>query len=419
MQKSIGPSTVDGILAAPASKSYMQRALAAALLARGTTTIANPSFSEDSMAAMSVIQNLGARVVSHSEQISVHGGFNPQSSTLHCGEAGLSIRMFSPIAALHDKSVQLTGEGSLLKRPQNLVVDTLIEFGVSCETNNGFLPVFIKGPLMGGHAHVDGSVSSQFLTGLLLALPRAQNDSVLAVTDLTSKPYIDMTIDVLNSFGICIEHESYQQFIIAGNQAYQPCHYTVEGDWSGAAFLLVAGAIAGNVAVQTMRYDSKQADRAVMQALEQAGAYISVEGDVVTVKKPAHGSLKGFTFDATECPDLFPPLAALACHCSGQTAIKGVSRLTYKESDRAQAIVQEFGKIGGHISVEGDWMYIDGSNLHGGEAFSHNDHRIAMALATAALAASGEVVITQADCVAKSYPEFYDDIEKIGGKIDE
>jgi 3-phosphoshikimate 1-carboxyvinyltransferase len=225
-----------------------------------------------------------------------------------------------------------------------------------------------------------------------------------------------MTIQLLESFGISITHEDYKLFKIKGKQKYIPQTYNVEADWSGGAFLLVAGAIKGDLNIEGLRADSKQSDMAVLQALDKAGAKMSLTSDSIRISE---SELKAFEFDATESPDLFPPLAALAAFCNGTTKLKGVSRLKFKESDRAQTLKEEFGKLKIDIRIDGDQMYITGGNPSGGHVESHDDHRIAMAMAVTALGASESVFIRDSQCVAKSYPSFFDDLRMLGAKVHE
>jgi len=327
--------------------------------------------------------------------------------------------LFASIAALHDEEITLTGEGSLTKRPMRLIVDALKALGVECESNNGFLPLKLKGPLKGGDFEVDGSLSSQVLTGLLLALPLAQNDSVIKVKDLKSTPYIDMTREVMEYFCIKGSSKEYEEFNIPGKQFYHPTEFAVEGDWSGAAFLLVAGAIAGKVEVTELNPESKQADKAILDALAQSGAKLELGKNQVSCAKPPE-HLQSFFIDATHCPDLFPPLVALAAHCEGISIITGVDRLIHKESNRAKALLEEMGKLGVDIHVHMNEMIIDGpTDIQSAIVDSHNDHRIAMAGAVVALAGKNSIEITDAECINKSYPEFYQDIIQLGGTSNE
>jgi 3-phosphoshikimate 1-carboxyvinyltransferase len=416
MERCVEPSEVNGQIKAPASKSMTQRAIAAALLADGQSTIFNPSYCDDSLAAMSIACGLGAKLDPKPGELVIQGARILKEQKLNCGESGLAIRMFSPIVALYPAEITMVGANSLKKRPMGMIEEALDQLGVKCTTTNGFLPLTIRGPIRGGNCEIDGSVSSQLLTGLLMALPLASKDSEIRVRNLKSKPYIDMTIQLLSSFGITVECSDYELFSIRGKQKYTPRKYSVESDWSGGAFLLVAAAINGSLTVQGLHSDSKQSDMAVMNALQKAGATMIIDGDQIDISK---SDLKAFVFDATESPDLFPPLVALASYCKGISEIKGVSRLAYKESDRAKTLQEEFGKMNIQVDIAGDVMKITGGQPTGARVESHEDHRIAMALAVTALGATGTVRIRDSQCVSKSYPGFFDDLRHLGALVRE
>jgi 3-phosphoshikimate 1-carboxyvinyltransferase len=291
---------------------------------------------------------------------------------------------------------------------------------VEIKSNNGKLPIRVKGPLQPKNIEIDGSLSSQFLTGLLMAYAAADALGVsIKVNNLTSKPYIDLTLDVMRRFGLKLpENKNYEEFIFPLTTHHSPLithEYTVEGDWSGGAFLLVAGVIAGPITVRGLDMMSTQADRAIMKALSDANAGFAIEAKGIKLHA---AEMKAFEFDATDCPDLFPPLVALASYCKGETRIKGVNRLAHKESDRSASLQQEFGKMGVKVDVKDDIMLIHGgSKISGAKVHSHHDHRIAMACAVAALKASGETTIEEADAVKKSYPDFYDDLKELGADV--
>jgi 3-phosphoshikimate 1-carboxyvinyltransferase len=410
MQKEITPSRIKGSLLAPSSKSVAQRAIAIASLAKGESEIHYPGNCDDVLAAIDVCSRLGAGIVEKENMLLIKGGIKAPKEPLDCGEAGLGIRMFSAVAATLNEPVVLTGKGSLTKRPMDMIEKSLLAIGVKCTTNNGFVPVTVQGPLPGGIAKVDGSVSSQVLTGILIASPLAMKPVHLHVDDLKSKPYIDITTETMKAFGVEVLNKDYEEFIISAPQAYFPGKFVVEGDWSGAAFLLVAGAIAGEITVNNLKTDSTQADIAILDALKKSGAILKIDtGSVFSAK----GDLNSFEFDATHCPDLFPPLVALAANCRGTTVLKGVGRLAVKESDRALTLKEEFGKLGVRIILENDLMYIEGSAIKGGEVHARHDHRIAMACAVAGLVSENKVVIDNAEAVSKSYPDFYNDIEAV------
>lgn len=410
MKRSIKPSRVSGTVVAPASKSVAQRAIALASMALGESKIFSVGNSDDVLAAISVCKALGANIQQQPDGLLINGGIKSPTIPLNFGESGLSVRMFSAIAATLEQEITLTGYGSLLKRPMDIVENSLNPLCDYCRTNNGKLPITVKGPLKGGEVSIDGSVSSQVLTGILMASPFAKTDTLIKVDNLQSRPYIDITIKLMKHFGVEVENDNYQTFKVKAGQKYQPEIYTVEGDWSGAAFLLVAGAIAGNVKVHNIQIGSSQADKAIVDALFYAGAKVSIYENYLEV---GSHELNGFHFDATQCPDLFPPLVALAAHCEGESRILGVSRLRVKESDRAATLMEEFAKMGIDISIDGELMIVKGGKPKGAKVFAHGDHRIAMATATAALAGTGEVEIESAECVAKSYPEFFEDFSKL------
>ncbi len=415
----IKSSVLSGSVVAPASKSSMQRACAAALLSQGVSEIINPGKSNDDLAALDVIQKLGARVVYNvNGTVTIHShGVDPLEEEINCGESGLGIRMFTPIAALSNKPITINGTGSLYTRPMHFFDEIFPKLNIKIQSRQGRLPLRIQGPLVPADIEIDGSLSSQFLTGLLMAYGASVTKPVtIKVNNLKSKPYIELTLKVMEAFGRKVTHRDYKFFHIEPqNKNYEPQIYTVEGDWSGAAFLLVAGAISGNIEVKGLDLSSTQADKEVMAALKDCGCDLSVSLDVIKI---GPSDLKAFHFDATDCPDLFPPLVALAAYCEGTTAIKGVSRLAHKESNRGLTLQQEFGKMGIKIALEGDIMKIEGgTGLYGTTVHSHHDHRIAMACAVAALQADDEVVIEEAQAINKSYPDFYEHLQKLGASL--
>lgn len=414
MDKTVSLGSANGTITPPSSKSYAQRAIALALLAEGRTTLRNIEFCKDTRSAISCIEALGAKVSYLDEStIAIDGGLHPVTDTLMVGESGLATRLFTPIASLNSTPICIKGEGTLLHRPMMMMIEPLRRLGVEVRDGGGHLPIEVKGPIHGGNIEVDGSFSSQFITGLLLALPLAKEDTTLHVRSAVSTPYIDMTIDTAKRFGVEIMHHEgdYSEFYIEGGQKYTPADLAIEGDWSGASTMLVAGAISGRVTVKNLSTLSKQADTAICRALERAGAGIIIEGDSITVTKRR---LRSFTFDATNSPDLFPALAALAAAAHGQSTIIGTQRLLHKESDRAETIRQEYEKLGIEVDIsEENVMKIRGGEIHPATVFSHNDHRIAMSLAVSALRCKGDVTIENAECIEKSYPTFFEDLESI------
>jgi 3-phosphoshikimate 1-carboxyvinyltransferase len=416
----VQPSNIKGSILAPTSKSSMQRGCAAALLSKGTTLVKHPGRSNDDKAAMDTIQKLGATIEDRGDELIItSNGVHPVSQEINCGESGLGIRMFTPLAALSEKEIIINGSGSLVTRPMYFFDEIFPQLGIKIKSNGGKLPLHIQGPLKPANIEVDGSLSSQFLTGLLMAFASAgAKDVTITVRNLKSKPYIDLTLQVMKHFGWEVENKNYEQFYFPSSAealAKADRTYTVEGDWSGGAFLLVAGAIAGDITVNGLNLHSTQADKAVLQALISCGARISIQDEQIEV---GPGALKAFQFDATECPDLFPPLVALAAYCNGTTVIEGVTRLTHKESNRALTLQEEFGKMGVTIELQSDLMLIHGGKgVNGAQVHSHHDHRIAMACGVAALRADRHTMIYEALAVKKSYPDFYKNLKQLGVSI--
>jgi 3-phosphoshikimate 1-carboxyvinyltransferase len=418
----IHPSQLSGAIQAAASKSSMQRACAAALLTSGETILSNPGSSNDDLAAIDVIQKLGAKTeLLPDGKLRIHSnGIHAMNKEVNCGESGLGIRMFTPIAALSPEAITLNGSGSLLTRPMDFFDEILPQLSVKVQSNKGKLPLHIQGPLQPANIIVDGSLSSQFLTGLLMAYGAAGAENVtITVKNLKSKPYIDLTLQVMKHFGWDVQNNNYESFsfhnpagILSGEKSVQ---YKVEGDWSGAAFLLVAGAVAGPITVKGLDTFSTQADKAVLQALIDCSAAISIQPDRIEI---GPGKLQAFHFNANDCPDLFPPLVALAAYCEGTTVIEGVNRLAHKESNRGLTLQEEFAKLGIEIVLQDDLMLVKGgTGLKGCLTHSHHDHRIAMACAVAGLKADGNVTIEEAEAINKSYPAFYDHIESLGARV--
>ena len=395
-----------------ASKSYLQRALAIAALAQGESLLKQVSWCDDSVAAKNIIEKLGCQTSELQGDLSIKSsGLHFKTHSFNAGEAGLSVRMFSPVFALNDREIDFTGEGSLKTRPIHIIEDALTQLGVAVTSANGLLPLKIKGPIQSGNISIDGSLSSQLLTGLLIALPLAKGDSVIEVSHLKSIPYIDMTLSIMKHFGVEVVHEDYKVFRIKGNQQYQAKPYNIEGDWSGGAFFLVYGAVKESIEITNLNDFSQQADKAIIEALRLAGAsVISGEQSVIVEKS----ELEAFDFDATDCPDLFPPLVCLASQCKGVTTLKGISRLKHKESDRATVLKEEFSKIGIEIELEGDLMHIKGAKPKAGIIKSHNDHRIAMVGGLMNLFCTEEIKTEGKASVNKSYPDFFTDLSALG-----
>lgn len=402
-----------GEITPPCSKSYAQRALAVALLASGNTTLRGIELCRDTRSAISAIERLGAKVeIIDDNTLKIEGGLNASTNILNVGESGLSARLFTPIASLLNSPITIEGEGTLRHRPMSMMVEPLKELGVTVRDGGGRLPIEVCGPMRGGRVTVDGSMSSQFITGLLIALPMAERDTTVEVKGAVSTPYIDMTLDTIKRFGVEVMYNKgdYTQFYIEAGQQYRGVDYTIESDWSSAAAIMVAAAIAGEVTIKNISMLSRQADTAICRALERAGASIISEEKSITI---SHRKLEAFDFDATHSPDLFPALVALAAASEGVSIIKGISRLRGKESDRGEVLKQEYEKLGIDIELDyqEDEMRIIGGEPHVADVDSHDDHRIAMSLAITALRLAEPLNIKNKECVSKSYPSFFEDLE--------
>jgi 3-phosphoshikimate 1-carboxyvinyltransferase len=423
----VWPSRLAGAVNAPASKSVMQRLIAGALLAEGTTTIHNVSDSDDCTAALAMAAQLGADIELGESSVRITGHGLPlknRSNTLNAGESGLAARLFATIATCASGPMRLEANGTLQSRPMDALKAPIEALGGTFTSTEGHCPLSISGPLMGGEIELDGSMSSQHLTGLLMALPTADTDSLITVHHLVSKPYVEMTCAILQDFGIDVQiNEAFDTFKLAGKQAYRGFETTVDGDWSATAFLLVAGMLAAETSIEIQGLNSlyPQADEAIRGALLFAGGALSGSDDGVQI---AHRPVRAFNLDLTNSPDLFPPLAVLAAFAKKPSILRGASRLIHKESNRALALITEFKKLG--ISVEHDeagdqlrihpWNRVPASKPI--RIASLGDHRMAMAAATLAIAGVGAIEIEDAECVAKSYPAFFDDLEVLGAQIE-
>ncbi len=414
MNKTILPFKVQGSIVANPSKSYLQRAIVCAALAKEKTHFSIDNPSDDVSAALRLLPALGASYQ--------NGIIHPSSSTnrldeleLSCGESGLLLRLMSTIGLGFAKRLILQGEGTLLQRSIVSLVDQLRAIGLQVESNNGFLPIIIEGEITNTSLSVNASDSSQFLSGLLIALSQRPFDCVVKVTALSSKPYIDLTLDVLSDFGVSIRHEDYSTFYINGNQTMSPKKMIIEGDWSGAANHLVGAAISGEITMKGLSIISTQADKSILDALRDFGAMVEVHEDKIKVEQ---NEKRPFVFDATHCPDLFPPLAILACAAVGTSKIIGLHRLENKESNRQLSIVKMLNVLGVNYRIVADSIFIEGKGkVNGGTIATYNDHRISMAGAMAACLASSDIIIDNVACVLKSYPNFFNDLEELSVSV--
>lgn len=385
---------IDGIVQLPPSKSAAHRALICSFLAGGGEV--SPLIeSKDMLATISAIQAL-----------------KNGEDTINCIESGSTLRFMIPIAAALGRAVTFVGEGKLPERPIGEYLRLLPEHNVECRTDGG-LPLSIEGQLVGGRFEIAGDISSQYITGLLLALPILDDDSeIVLTTELESKPYVNMTIKVMADYGVEVA-QTENGYFIKGRQKYISRDYSVEGDWSQAAFYAVAGALFGRVEMTGVYFNSTQGDKQIADIIERFGARVERGENSLTVYK---SNLKGVEIDAADIPDMVPALAVLGAYADGTTVIKGAQRLRLKESDRIESVTYNLKKSGADITPTPDGMIIKHSTLKGAELKGFNDHRIVMAMTVAATGAQGESIIDDAQSINKSYPGFFDDYNKLGGK---
>ena len=389
-------SILNGSVTVPPSKSAAHRALICSFLAGGGC-VAPIIDSKDMLATQQVINAL-----------------KNGESTCDCIESGSTLRFMIPVAAALGKTVTFLGSGKLPQRPIGDYLRLLPEHGVKCESEGG-LPLTISGQLKSGRYEIAGDISSQYITGLLLALPVLEGDSeIVLTTPLQSKPYVDMTLSVMNAYGVEVK-ETENGYFIKGSQSYKIMDFTVEGDWSQAAFFLVAGALGGDVTVCGADVNSTQGDKKIVDILRRFGADITVFENCVRCKA---GDLCGIDIDAADIPDMVPSLAVVAAFASGKTVITGAQRLRFKESDRIESVVTNLKKMGVNVTETPDGMEIVGGAVNGAEIDGYNDHRIVMAFAVASAYANGKTVISDCESINKSYPTFFDDYNLSGGKAD-
>ncbi|MDR3295299.1 MAG: 3-phosphoshikimate 1-carboxyvinyltransferase [Clostridiales Family XIII bacterium] len=398
----------NGTITPPASKSLSHRAAICAALAHGESVIHNVTLSEDIEATLGGVNALGCEWRLKDGSLHIDGGTKRHADLIHCMESGSTLRFLIPVAALSGKQTVFKGKGRLLVRPMGAYDDVFAKTNVSFSHTQR--EIRVRGPLCGGVYTLPGDVSSQFVSGLLFALPLTKGDSEIRLSSpLESRQYAEMTMDVMHSFGVETEVLD-DTFLIKGGQRYSPSEYTVETDYSQAAYFLGAAALGLDVKCAGLSVDSQQGDSVFLQMLEKMGAKVTWKGGVVSVHAE---KLSAITVDARENPDLIPPVAALCCFCEGSSHIVNAGRLRMKESDRLHALAEELGKLGAKITEKADGLTIVGAPaLKGGVADAHHDHRIAMAMALAAVRCTEEVKLVGWHNVSKSYPDFWNDFEK-------
>ncbi|MEG2017243.1 MAG: 3-phosphoshikimate 1-carboxyvinyltransferase [Clostridium sp.] len=417
----IKPKRLSGNVTIPPSKSLGHRGIISASLSKGISKITNVQFSKDIIATIEIMKQLGAKIEINKDELVIDGAniFLNTSEQLQfqCNESGSTLRFLIPISLIKDGEYIFHGKGKLVSRPLTSYYEIFEEKGLQYHTEEGGLPLRISGSLKSGIYRLRGDISSQFITGLLFALPLLKGNSKIEVTTkLESKGYIDLTLEVLKSFGIKIENEAYKVFKVKGSQSYMPGDFRIEGDYSQGAFYLVAGAIGSDIKCEALRKDSLQGDKVIIDILKKMGCKFEETDEFI---KSLPSRLKGIDIDVSECPDLVPILGVAASLAEGTTNILNGKRVRIKESDRLFATASELNKIGGRIIELEDGLIIEGiEGFKGGEVDSHNDHRMVMALAIAATRASGDIVINDPMAIEKSYPNFFEDYKKLGGEYE-
>lgn len=408
------PFVPHGEVSVPPSKSDVHRAVICAMLSGGICKISPVALSNDINATIDCARALGAKIELENDILTVDGTevFKNKAAALDCGESGSTLRFFVPVAAAGGVSASFEGHGSLVSRPVGIYADILPQNGVECHTG-GRLPLSVSGQLKSGRFELPGNISSQFITGLLFALPLLEGDSDIV---LTSPPesvgYIEMTLRTMSKFGVSVEATD-DGWHISGGQIYVPTDYTTDGDWSQAAFFMVSAAIGGSVTVKNVSKSSAQGDREIAKILRRFGVRVEQSENRVTVEK---GEMSALILDASQIPDLVPALAVCACFAEGTTRIINAARLRLKESDRLSSTADMINALGGKVRELADGLEITGvGRLSGGSVDGCNDHRIVMAAAACASGADGEIICSDALSVNKSFPNFFEVYNSFGG----
>ena len=426
MKVKIKPKKLGGTIPIPPSKSYSHRAIIAAALAtsnkdKEVSRIDNLKYSVDITTTTEIMENWGANIEigENFEIIKGNSGIvNPKDEYTQCNESGSTIRFLIPIGLSSNNKIVFDGKGKLVERPLDSYYKIFDEQGIKYSNNNGWLPLNVDGQLKSGKYEIEGNISSQYITGLLYALPLLNGDSELRINKtLESKGYIDLTLEILEMSGIKVENNNYKSFFIKGNQKYNPFDYVIEGDYSQVAFWIVAGILGSEIKCLHVKKDSLQGDREIIEIVQRMGANVEIFDDYIIVKP---SQTYGTVIDISQCPDIGPILTVLAALSKGETKIINAERLRIKESDRITSIRTELNKLGANVEEVGDSLVINGvERLTGStELSAWNDHRIAMSLAIASIKCDGEIVIDEAESVKKSYPDFWEDFKKMGGDVE-
>ena len=417
MTKILKPSTLNGSVIIPPSKSLSHRAILAAALAEGESIIENLVFSEDIEATCRAVEQLGIKVFKEGTSLRIHGKSTLKSPgvPLDCNESGSTLRFLIPFASLLDGPITFTGKGKLVTRPLDPYFKLFNEQNITYK-HEGALPLTVEGKFKSGIYRLPGNVSSQFVTGLMYVLPLLDGHSeIILESELESRDYVELTIQVLKTFGIEIITIDNEHYKIRGNQRYRPANYRVEGDYSQAAFWIAAGLIGNGLKLSDLAKETKQGDQRILDIVRDMGANLAWAEDELIISGI---QTKGAVVDASQCPDLVPIVATLAAVSKGKTQIINAGRVRIKESDRLKAICTELKVLGANIEEEPEGLIIEGvERLSGGRVNGWNDHRIVMSLAIASIRSDAEVVIDGSEAVAKSYPHFFEVFQSLGGNL--
>lgn len=427
MKARITPSPVSGVVSAPPSKSYTHRAVILASLAAGESTIRSPLISGDTLYTIDACRSLGADIELKDDRLMITGTGGqirvaPDRQRIFVGNSGSTIRMVAPLAALGQTRVVLDGDSRLRQRPIGDLLSALESLGVHARSleGNGCPPIEIQGGrLTGGEVTIPGLASSQHISALLMVAPCTKEGIRIKIArGLRSRPYIDITIDVMRAFGVKAVNKGYKEFVVKGGQGYKARNYRIEGDYSSAAYFFAAGAIGGKpVTVKNLKADSVQGDKHLLNILSEMGC--SVEHQKEQIKISRKKELTGITIDMGDYPDLVQTVAVVAAYARGKTKITNIGHLHFKETDRISNTAAELSRMGIKVEVTDNTMVVYGGKPRGAEIEAHADHRMAMSFAIAALFAEGDSTINGAEAVSKSYPQFFADLKKLGAGIEE
>ena len=410
------PSSLNGTISVPPSKSAAHRAIICAALSDGVSVLQPIDLSNDITATIECMKRLGAGFKLEGKILTVDGRgvFSADSTELDCSESGSTLRFIIPVAAAGGVKSVFTGHGKLPERPIGVYTDCLPEHGVDCVTEGG-LPLEISGKLQSGIFEIPGDISSQFITGLLLALPLVEGDSEIRLTSpLQSVGYINMTMQIMEQ--IVKTERTEKGWFIRGGQKYIAGNHIVEGDWSQAAFYMTAAALGSSITIDNLDMNSTQGDKACVEVYRRLGADIRCENGMVVMNT---GKLHGIELDASDIPDMVPAFSIAAALAEGRTVIRGAQRLRIKECDRLAAMRDGLSRLGVKVEETEDGLIINGTErFSGGFVEGYNDHRIVMSFAVAACASESGITISDMESINKSYPSFFEDYKRLGGKTD-